>query len=97
VVKVLAQANVAVVHANDTKPGVHQRLHQLRRPGHQLHAQAHDQQDHRAGVGVAVLGVDFCGVFNFDVNTVCSDFHSYLRLFDVGWRPIWLKNLRRNT
>jgi hypothetical protein len=48
VVKVLAQTDVAVVHAQHAVTGIHQCLHQLRRPGNELHAQAHDQQHHRA-------------------------------------------------
>ena len=43
VVKVLAQTNIAVVHADHTKARIYQRLHHLRRPSHQLHAQPHDQ------------------------------------------------------
>ena len=81
VVKFLRQADVAVVVPDDAVTRRHQRIHQLQRPGHQLHAQAHDEHHHRPGAA---------GVFHFDVDAVCFDFHSCIRLSCMRCRPIWL-------
>ena len=72
VVEVLGQADVAVVVAHHAVARVDQRLHEGRRPGDELHAQAHDQQHHRT----LVLGAVGAGVFDFDGDAVCFDFHS---------------------
>ena len=64
--------------------GIHQGLHHVGRPGHQLHAQAHDQQHRWApftgGTGATVL--------DLDLQTVCYYFHSYNLIQDGGLRPI---------
>ena len=71
VVHVLREADVAVVMADHTKARIHQRLHQRHRPCHQLHAQAHDEQYHRAA---GLRAVSAC-IFDFDVDAVSFDFH----------------------
>jgi len=71
VVEVLGQADVAVVQAHNPKARIGNRLHHGRRPGDQLHAQAHDEQHH--GPACGVTGV---GVFDFDVDVVGFDFHN---------------------
>ncbi len=55
-VKVLTEANVAVVQPNDAMACVHQALHQRARPGDQLHAQAHDEQ-HRYACATGVFNL----------------------------------------
>ena len=69
-VEVLGQADVAVVVPDHAVTGVHQGAHQRRRPGHQLHAQAHDEQNDRALNALAGAGV-----FHFDIDSVGFDFH----------------------
>ena len=66
-VEALAQADVAVVVADDAKAALHQHLHQFVGPADQLHAQAHDQQ-HRFAVFRA-LDVDL------DLQAVGDDLH----------------------
>ena len=84
-VKVLRQANVAVVKPYHPVARIHQRLHQLRWPSHQLHAQTHDEQNHRAR---RLRRLGSARVFHFNVDTVCSYFHSCMPRFYNGFRPI---------
>ena len=70
VVEFLGQADVAVVMPDDPVTLLHQRLHQLYGPGHQLHAQPHDEHYHFAAAP---------SVFHFDLELVCFDFHSCMR------------------
>jgi hypothetical protein len=70
VVEALAQADVAVVVAHHAKARVHQLPHEGVGPGHQLHAQAHDEQDDGAALAA--------GVVDFDLQPVGGDFHPVL-------------------
>ena len=75
-VEVLAEADVAVVEVHHPKTGIHQALHHRRRPRDQLHAQAHDEQNHGTAGSLAWA----CGaVLDFKLNSVCYYFHSSFR------------------
>ena len=76
-VEVLAQADIAVVKAHHPVAGIHQRLHQRGRPGDQLHAQAHDEQHGRARPALRIQAG--AAVLDFDIDAVCSYFHSCIR------------------
>lgn len=61
-VEALAQADVAVVVAHHAKARIDQRLHEVLRPADQLHAQAHDEQGHRAAFAAGVVDLDLQSV-----------------------------------
>jgi hypothetical protein len=73
VVEVLGQADVAVVQAHNAKARIGNLLHHGRRPGNQLHAQAHDEQHH--GPAGAVAGM---GVFNLYIDAIGFYLHEAL-------------------
>ena len=80
-IKMLAQPDIAVVMANHPVTGIDQGLNELRWPGHELHAQTHDEQDD----GALLPDRASARVFDFNINLICSNFHSLLRLFDKGY------------
>jgi len=68
VVETLAQADVAVVEAYDPEAPGHQTIDETRAPGHQLHAQAHDEQQG--------LPIDRTVVFHLQADAVGRDLHA---------------------
>ena len=89
-VKFLAQSGIAVVKTNHPITGVQQRLHQPGRPGNQLHAQPHDEQHDRTRPALRIW--PRAAVLDFDINAICSYFHSYLRRWIVRYKAISLLN-----
>ena len=67
-VQMRAQPGIAVVKTHDAVTGVHQPLHQRRRPGDKLHAQPHDEQHHGPGAPRRVKAR--AAVFDFNVQCV---------------------------
>jgi len=71
----VTHAAVAVVVAQNTKTGIHERVDERIGPGDELHAQSHDQQ-HRGPIGLAAAGA---GIFVFDGDAVGLNLHGFLR------------------
>jgi hypothetical protein len=83
-VKVLRQAHIAVVVPDDAVSRHHQGLHERGGPVHQLHAQPHDEQHHRALIVRTVRAA----VLDFDVDAVSPDFHHCVRTYGWAGRPV---------
>ncbi len=73
--KLFTQASVTVVKTYHPKSSIRELPQQARWPGNQLHAQTHDEQYNRQ------MRCAWSRIFNFNLNIICSYFHSLLCSF----------------